>query len=77
MHHSERVFESSMHGTGINLVGPGELTDTPQPLKRLLGNDRHLPVIGLDEAMHGASDLVSFVGVQVNKTILSCYVLLV
>lgn len=75
MHHPKRVFESSMHGAGIQLVGPCELTDAPEALKHRLVNDRPLPVIGLDEAMDRATDLMRFVRVQVIRTILSDCVL--
>ncbi len=58
MHNSQRMFESSMHRTGINLIRPTQLTDTPQTLKRWLGDNLPLPVVQRNETMHRAANFI-------------------
>lgn len=58
------MFKSGMHCSGVHLIGPGELPDAPEPLKRRLADNIHFPVVGLNEAVYRATDLVSFVRVQ-------------
>ena len=67
MHHPQGMLEACMHGSWVHLICPGELANAPQPLERLLGYYRHLPVVGLYEAVHWTSNLVCLVGVQVSK----------
>lgn len=58
MHNSQRVLESGMHCTRVDVVGPGKLAYSAQALERRLVDDGSLPVVDFDEAVDRTSDLV-------------------
>ena len=45
VHRTERVFESSVRGSGIDVVRPRKLFDSPEPLERGLVDNLPLPGI--------------------------------
>jgi hypothetical protein len=67
VHHPERVFETRMHRTWIDLICPGKLAYPPQALKGRLRKYGHFPVVGMHEAVDGTSNLVDFVRVQLQN----------
>jgi hypothetical protein len=57
------VLEPSVHRTWVNKVGPSELPDPPQSLKRRLLDNIPLPVVNLNEAVDWAANFVFAMGV--------------
>ncbi len=57
VHDAERVLETRVHCSGVDIVRKGELADAPQSLKRRLGNDIPLPFREGDEPVNRASEL--------------------
>jgi hypothetical protein len=58
------MLEPGVHGPRVNLVRPGQLPDTSQPLKYPMIDDLLLPVVDWDEAMNWATDFVSLMRVS-------------
>ncbi len=56
MHDTERMFESGMHCTWINMICPTELADSPQGLEGAVRNDFTLTIIQGNETVHRATD---------------------
>ena len=56
VHNPKRVLESCVHRARVNLIGPGQLPDAPQPLERRLGDDLLFPVVQGDKPMNRAAD---------------------
>jgi hypothetical protein len=64
----EGVFEPRVHRSRIDLVSPGKLPNTPQPLKRGTVDNLTLPVVQADKTVYRASNLIRFVkGAHVSR----------
>jgi hypothetical protein len=49
MHDAERVLEARVHGTGVDVIRPGQLADLTQPLESQLINNRPLPDVDFNK----------------------------
>jgi hypothetical protein len=47
-----------MHGPWVDVVGPGELSDSTKPLEGSMVYDLPLPIAERDESMNWAADFV-------------------
>ena len=57
------MLKSRVHRTWVDVVSPGQLPDSSQPLKGWVVNDLSFPNVQLNEPMDWASKLVKSVGV--------------
>jgi hypothetical protein len=64
MHYPERVLEAIVHGAWVDLIGPGELPNTPKSLIHGLLNDLSFPIVKSNEAVDRAANFVFLVGVH-------------
>ena len=58
MHDSERVLESGMHCTWVDIISPSELPNSTQPLKSRLRNYTPFPIVQGYEAVNGAANFI-------------------
>jgi hypothetical protein len=61
VHNAERMLEPGVHGAGVNVIRPGELTDPAEALKRQLIDNIPLPAIERDKTVNRAPDLIDAV----------------
>jgi hypothetical protein len=50
------MLEAGVHGSGVHVVSPGELTDAAEPLEGGLVDDLPFPVVDGDEPMDRAAE---------------------
>jgi hypothetical protein len=64
---TKAVFEPAVCCSRVDIIGPGELTDSSKPLERRLGNDFSFPVVQFDKAVNRAPELVKSMRIQISQ----------